>query len=1498
MWVMNKRQVTDMKKKIVGLMVGLGLMTTAPVMLTGCEDPGNPPPISIDEIFVRCRFGEMSILGNNVTLKYTTNNTSVESLFYVMGLTSDNTERMLVYTPADTPDGASPDVTYTIDTNVPNGIIPLGTYYYNITASNGLTFNVNLTVVPGTIDMTNIRWNDTSERYYNGEEHEITLDEWGLPAGVSVTYTGNKATDAGTYTATAHFTCSNPNYEAIPDMTKTWTIKKSQIVLEPGLAGQASSRSQYEIYQDITFGSGIQFYADYKFPNGGALNCPLEEALNGDIEFSTNYEIFDEPGVYEVSLSNVTLKDEYTANFELDIRTGEYEVTESLVTITAQYPDGHYEILDESGNKIDYDNGGISVQFGKNYTISIVLDASHNKSNYTLQCNGVDAEVVNHTYTFRPIYDSYNFWLNNVTENTYNISCYDSDKETFIMVSYSHRHGSSFENVVDGIWFANSVDRGMIGYVEDKSNDDPMYNYTFVEWKDMDTDERADMSSLSKDMRIYATYETSYDEYSVVEIPHGVRVFYGSASVTTSSVLHYNDIITITYTVTEGYEMTNFSVENAERVGTTNEYVVKGDVSITYTEEIITYSVTDLSDNKLGYAFTTYDGSEIPETVGHNTEFIVKIVLDEAYDESDVKLYVSNSPTNIINEDNLVSLDSNGWYGLYPTDDVYFYIDGVVKNTYDVVIYDNIYGSKIYDEVMEHGETLEDFYPSIPDEPGAFFMFDEYKDAQSNVFDASTPITQDIVLTAHFTGYHHTYQVSCNSDNVTVYNDSYEVDFDSSILHYGDEITIVYNDSEYYELENITVTGADPTSKPNTYVVTGDVTITVVENDLAESVSNYSNLTFGSNGHVTPATGATISGNVEIPSVVRLANGDIYTVTKVGGFKNNTAITSVTIPSTVTEISNDAFNGCTALTSVTFATGSKLTTIGNQAFYKATSLTGMTLPSGVTTIGENAFYNTQALTTVTISATLSNLSNAAFKKCLSLQTVVIESTYTKTSLPTELFYGCTNLKSVLIKSGTSLTSLPNSMCEECVNLETFVVEGENSIESIGSNLTAVQGRQENKLSRFDLGTNTALKSIGLAAFASVKGNNLTNANLNLGTMENLETIGEQAFWGCRKLTTIDLSSTKVTVISAGAFYQCVALEEVTLPNNVTTIGNAAFVQCFKLRTINIPSSVTGIGSQAFMYCMSLESKLTITKDMVIHPTALDGAGFTYEVSSDNTTYKAVGGALYSFDMTILHYFAPKHMGETFSIPEGVTTIAENAMTDVARYSYAMEYGGELPTLNVKTIILPSTLVTISDGAFNYITSLETVTMPETSSLTTMLGAFGGCTSLKNITIPNTVTTISYGCFSYTAIEKVTIPKSVTTLEGAFEGCESLSEVIFETGSTLTTIGEDTFRGCTSLTEIALPSSVTTIGRNAFRESGITDIDLNQVTTINNNAFRDCVGLVEITITSSVNSIGVDVFAGCDSLSTITVAEGCVITEISEAMIGSVAGDIEIIYNNK
>ncbi|MDE5568273.1 MAG: leucine-rich repeat domain-containing protein, partial [Muribaculaceae bacterium] len=86
----------------------------------------------------------------------------------------------------------------------------------------------------------------------------------------------------------------------------------------------------------------------------------------------------------------------------------------------------------------------------------------------------------------------------------------------------------------------------------------------------------------------------------------------------------------------------------------------------------------------------------------------------------------------------------------------------------------------------------------------------------------------------------------------------------------------------------------------------------------------------------------------------------------------------------------------------------------------------------------------------------------------------------------------------------------------------------------------------------------------------------------------LTEIGSMAFYECIGLTSIEIPNS-VTTIGKWAFFQCEGLTSVVIPNSVTSIGESAFCDCGSLTSIEIPNSVTYIGETAFYDCDSLTS---------------------------------------------------------------------------------------------------------------------------------------------------------------------------------------------------------------------------------------------------------------------------------------------------------------------
>ena len=166
-------------------------------------------------------------------------------------------------------------------------------------------------------------------------------------------------------------------------------------------------------------------------------------------------------------------------------------------------------------------------------------------------------------------------------------------------------------------------------------------------------------------------------------------------------------------------------------------------------------------------------------------------------------------------------------------------------------------------------------------------------------------------------------------------------------------------------------------------------------------------------------------------------------VTSIGqdAFYLCSGLTSVTIPSSVTSIGYGAFSGCSGLTSIVVESGNpvydsrnncnaiietasniliagckntiipnNVTTIEQDAFYGCSGLTSVTIPNSVSSIGQKAFWNCSSLTSVTIPNSVTTIGQRAFESCSSLTSVTISNSVT--SIGRDAFWGCTSVTDV------------------------------------------------------------------------------------------------------------------------------------------------------------------------------------------------------------------------------------------------------------------------------------------------------------------------------------------------------------------------------------------------------------------------------------------------------------------------------------------------------
>ena len=126
-------------------------------------------------------------------------------------------------------------------------------------------------------------------------------------------------------------------------------------------------------------------------------------------------------------------------------------------------------------------------------------------------------------------------------------------------------------------------------------------------------------------------------------------------------------------------------------------------------------------------------------------------------------------------------------------------------------------------------------------------------------------------------------------------------------------------------------------------------------------------------------------------------------------------------------------------------------------------------------------------------------------------------------------------------------------------------------------------------------------------------------------------------------------------------------------------------------------------------------------------------------------------------------------------------------------------------------------------------------------------------------------------FGKTTLMSIVLPTTLTSIgTNAFNNCTGLTSL--NIGAGVTSIGTSAFQSCSGLTAITIPASVTSIGSYTFNGcSGLTSLTIGAgVTSIGTYAFQSCTGLTAITIPAKVTSIGASAFSGCSGLTSFTI----------------------------
>lgn len=357
-------------------------------------------------------------------------------------------------------------------------------------------------------------------------------------------------------------------------------------------------------------------------------------------------------------------------------------------------------------------------------------------------------------------------------------------------------------------------------------------------------------------------------------------------------------------------------------------------------------------------------------------------------------------------------------------------------------------------------------------------------------------------------------------------------------------------------------------------------------------------------------------------------------------------IESITIPSTVTEIMDSAFDSCENLKIVNLSTGLKIigpsafvncysltsieipegvTTVGSQAFSRCINLESVSIPSTITDWGQNVFMLCENINTISLAEGLKSISSDMFSNLTKLENISIPSTVT--SIDQNAFWGCTSLKSITIPS--SVTDWPPTIDQQ-VGGYNRAFSGCTSLSEVilSEGLTTLGDYTfEDCVSLTKITIPSSMTDLGFRAFSGC--NSLTTINVEEGNSkyysENncvIESSTKKLVLGCGTSTI----PSNIEIIGSFAFDSYDSLKgDLVVPEGVVEIQHSAFINCSGITNIILPTTLISIYANlnsfrnmypSFYGCSALES-ITIQASA---PPTLDGSSAFSDLDSLSHIY--------------------------------------------------------------------------------------------------------------------------------------------------------------------------------------------------------------------------------------------------------------------------------------
>lgn len=460
----------------------------------------------------------------------------------------------------------------------------------------------------------------------------------------------------------------------------------------------------------------------------------------------------------------------------------------------------------------------------------------------------------------------------------------------------------------------------------------------------------------------------------------------------------------------------------------------------------------------------------------------------------------------------------------------------------------------------------------------------------------------------------------------------------------------------------------------------------------------------------------------------------------VGWSGYRTVIKTVYVDAGITSLSDFAFFGCSALTSVQFAEGGRLTTVGGSVFNGCTSLRELVLPGYVKTIYGNAFRGCSSLEKIYLPDSTSYIAGNTFAGCGQVVLNVAYNSYAKQyAINNNLRY---------TERGREITAGGS-----CGSSASWALYSDGTL--------SIQGT----------GALSNPSSAGAVAWAAYR-ESIRSVDIAAG----ITTLPDFAFYRCSSLTEVRFADgSQVATIGGSAFSGCTNLRSLTLPGCVKTAYGNAFRDCTNLRALVLPDSLTYMSGNVLRGCNQVV--LTVTSGSYAERWAIDhDVSYVVRNANDSQTGESLAVMAHptSSETTPALFDDISEMPAVASNACGsnLTWKLENKTLEISGTGEMNSYSPDAAAPwaefadEIEHVIVGKQVEKIGAYAFDGLDKVTSVSFEDNSQLTEIEEyAFSGCKEITFVELPDKLEKIGEAAFSdCKKLAKVVLPKSVDEFE--------------------------------------------------------------------------------------------------------------------------------------